>query len=263
MSSYPCSLWSPTTKTNKVDLVDAAHINAAQAEIVAMQTNLLRAFDSDGSILSGTSFPSPALYASRQFWKTDENVMYVWTGSTWSPQSGITSVTAGNYLMIANNMAVTVQTTTPTKVLEVYVSRAGTIRVKFVIGKGGGTTVYGQIYRNGSAVGTAQSTTTATGTQYSEDISGWAVGDLCQLYIYNSNGAQNTYGVGLQLFEGTPSNESINQVTYPQSMRYTGDMNPSTALTGLGNIGDEFLFTGGGASTTLYVKTGATTWTAK
>lgn len=46
--------------------------------------------------------------------------------------------------------------------------------------------VYGRIYRNGSAVGTERTVPDVASDVYStftEDISGWAVGDLCQLYV--------------------------------------------------------------------------------
>lgn len=170
---------------------------------------------------------------------------------------------AGDYFVVGNFAEGTMQGTSPAKVQEIYIPRPGTLRIKFNIAKAGGTTVYGQIYRNGSAVGTLQSTATSTGVLFSEDISGWSVGDLCQLYIYNSNGAQDTNGIGLSLFEGTPITAEVNQNTYAHPIDYIGSSTPSSRWTGLGNIGDTFRVSGGGASTTLYVKTAASTWTAK
>lgn len=87
-----------TTKTDKVDLVAAAHINAVQAELVIIetilgvgvkgnQTNLKTrldsAMDSDGTILSGSAFPSPAIGTSQGFWRTDLNSFNIWTGTQW------------------------------------------------------------------------------------------------------------------------------------------------------------------------------------
>lgn len=40
MPSYPSSIWSPTSKTDSVDYPQAAHINDAQAEIVAIENAL-------------------------------------------------------------------------------------------------------------------------------------------------------------------------------------------------------------------------------
>ena len=48
---------------------------------------------------------------------------------------------------------------------------------------------YGRIYRNGVAVGTERNVSTSpTYTEYSEDISGWSEGDLCQLYVHDTAG---------------------------------------------------------------------------
>jgi hypothetical protein len=62
----------------------------------------------------------------------------------------------------------------------------GTLRIKFDIKKlnpAGSKTAYGRVYRNGSPVGTEQSKDDDTSYEtFSEDISGWSNGDLCQLY---------------------------------------------------------------------------------
>ncbi len=265
---YTCPVLSFTTKTNKVDLVDAAHINAVQTEIAAINNRMLNAIDSDGTILSGTAFPSPATLTSQQFWRTDLNVLYIWTGSAWSPQSGLTSYTAGDYRLTQN----------PTKIYgggdtsyvlksEIYIVRSGTLRIKFWLAASGGATASGRIYRNGAAVGTERTTTAATGTQYSEDISGWAQGDLVQLYLKISTGAQEYAGGAVELFSGVPTTEEVDDVTYRKSKTYTMSAGAGigvATLTGLGSIGDIVLESGtGGATTTLYVKTGAATWTAK
>lgn len=265
---YTCPVLSFTTKTNKVDLVDASHINALQTETAAINNRLLNAIDSDGTILSGSSFPSPIAGVSQQFWRTDLNVLYVWTGSQWSPQSGITSYTAGDYLL--NNVAVGVigsydyrTSTTYAKVAEIYVQRSGTLRVKFYLaGNGGGASIgYGRIYRNGSAVGTEQSNNT-TATEYSEDISGWSAGDLLQLYYKSDPAGGGTSAAcgGLRIYTGVPTIETPVS-TYEGSIIWLGDA--GAPFSGVGNIGDIHINRSGGASTTLYIKTGASTWTAK
>lgn len=259
---YPCSIWSPTVKTNKVDLVDSSHINQAQDEVVAIQNQLSVGLDSDGTIKSGTSFPSPAK-PSQIYWRTDLNQVYIFTGTAWSVQSGVKSFTAGDYLVNgAFRVGVNSSSTTPTKVLELYLPRSGALRIKFYLAGNAGT-AFGQIYRNGAAVGTLRSNVATTGGSYSEDISGWSAGELCQLYVYNSSSANDTYGVGLALYEGDPETVGLNVNTYPITTQYTSTVTPGTWSNSLGNVGDTLLATGGGASTTLYVKTGASTWTAK
>lgn len=165
--------------------------------------------------------------------------------------------TAGDYFAGGSfKIGVNPTSTTPTKVLEVYIPRAGTLRIKFHLDGAGGT-CNGRIYRNGSAVGTSRSNAGGTGTNYSEDISGWSVGDLCQVYVWNSSAANDTYAGGLLLYEGTPVTMTTNTVTYSQSVTYTGSVLPTSLLNDLGNIGDLYSF-----GTAIYLKTAATTWTA-
>lgn len=261
---YPCSIWSPTVKTNKVDLVDASHINQSQYEIVAIQEQLQVGLDSDGSVISGTAFPSPAK-PSQQFWRTDLGVLYIFTGVLWSPQSGVVAFTAGDYKVTRNPTPIVtgIVATTYTKIAEIYIPRSGVLRVKFwLLGASTGQSSLGRIYRNAAAVGTERTTTVTTGTQYSEDISGWSAGDLLQLYAKTSNAADAAKVGGLELFEGAPETTLLDDVTYRVPKHYVSDAAP-TAYTGLGAIGDTFINTSGGTSTTLYIKTDATTWTAK
>lgn len=89
--AFDSSIISFTTKTDKVDLVSAAHINAVQNELVTIETilgtglkgtatdlstRLNKALDSDGSLLSGTSYPSPAL-PSQGFFRTDLDAFFI------------------------------------------------------------------------------------------------------------------------------------------------------------------------------------------
>ena len=102
--AYDSAVSSFTTKTDKVDLVQAAHMNAVQSELVTIETilgtnvkgdradlktRLNNALDADGSLLSGTSFPSPAL-PSQQFYRTDLNTNYIRNAAnnSWIAQGG-------------------------------------------------------------------------------------------------------------------------------------------------------------------------------
>lgn len=173
--------------------------------------------------------------------------------------------TAGDYKIRENPTPVVsgITSTSYTKIAEIFLPRAGTLRIKFWnFGASTGQTGFGRIYRNGSAVGTERSTTTTTGIQYSEDISGWAAGDLLQLYAKTSNGADPAVIGGMELFEGAPETSIVDDVTYRTPKKYFGTGGP-TLYTNLGAVGDTFINTNGGTSTTLYVKTAASTWTAK
>ena len=179
-----------------------------------------------------------------------------------SSRSLMPSYAAGNYLIMGPGYGSGpgVAGGVYEKLSEYYLPRGGTLRIKFWLTEGGGATYSkGRIYRNGVAVGTERSETTGTMTEYSEDISGWSAGDLCQLYIAADAPAANFNG-GLRLYESLPIKEVDNSTVLPVTI-YKGSGVPNTSL---GVIGDVYMdFATGGASTTLYVKTGAATWTVK
>lgn len=89
-ASYPGSIKTFTTKTNKVDLVDADHINDLQLEVTAIETELginvagsktdlktrlAVSIADDGAIQKGTAFPGSPV-AMQLFGRTDEDVLY-------------------------------------------------------------------------------------------------------------------------------------------------------------------------------------------
>lgn len=89
-AEYPGAVPTFTTKTNKVDLVDAAHVNTMQDEIVALATELgtdvagsvtdlktriYVCIDNDGAVRKGTSYPGTTV-AGQLFFRTDEDEMY-------------------------------------------------------------------------------------------------------------------------------------------------------------------------------------------
>ena len=101
MTEYPGSLWSPTGKTDKVDLVKAADINNLQNEVVATQTELgtdvagsatdlktrlARCIADNGAMRQGTSFPGSPNEGDF-FYRTDEDTMYIYDGSGWDSVS--------------------------------------------------------------------------------------------------------------------------------------------------------------------------------
>lgn len=97
--------------------------------------------------------------------------------------------TAGDNFIIEGNLDTPPDSTTLTKIGEIQLDKGGTLRIKFTMSCFSGGQTGGRIYRNGVAVGTLRTLTTVnTGTTYSQDISGWAAGDLCQLYGYAASG---------------------------------------------------------------------------
>ncbi len=94
----------------------------------------------------------------------------------------------------ASNAEVLTASETYVKGKEIRVG-PGTLRITFDL-KGVGNVGYGRVYRNAVAVGTEQTRNGAYENK-SEDISGWALGDLCQLYLHGTGGAQ----AGVQNFK--------------------------------------------------------------
>ena len=112
--------------------------------------------------------------------------------------------TAGGYLLIENTTARTISAGSYTKYKETKIGVSGTLRITLGIhsGSGGGTT-YGRIYRNGVAVGIEHSSSSGSYILYSEDITGWSVGDLVQGYAKHS-GATNPYISNLNIYTAAP-----------------------------------------------------------
>ncbi len=107
-ASYPSAIKTFTTKTNKVDLVDAAHINDLQLEVNAIETELgttvrgtatdlktrlAVCLDGDGSIRHGISNPGSPL-TGQLFIRTDSGVIQFWNGSTWVTAAILSNVIA-------------------------------------------------------------------------------------------------------------------------------------------------------------------------
>lgn len=167
---------------------------------------------------------------------------------------------AGSYIIGALPKFVSAGSTgTYTKVLEMYVPRSGTLSITYGVQADASFDHFSRIYRNGVAVGTERNPYPSTSyTEYSENISGWSAGDLLQIYARDT-GSAFTIG-GIRLYENTPTRETYNPSTYPIATIWTGVGVPNS---GIGVQGDLFMRLDGGATTTLYVKTGASTWTAK
>ena len=225
--AFDSAVISFTTKTDKVDLVQAAHMNAVQAELVTIETilgtnvkgdrenlktRLNNVLDADGSILSGTAFPSPA-YPSQLFYRTDLELLYISNSinAGWNLATGAASVAGpypGNTTGVLDAWTCATERTrngTPyAKVKEIMIPRAGTLRISFGMRSHNiGATTKAQIYRNGVAVGTEQTTTAATEQTKTEDIAGWSAGDKLQLYA-DDNGDTAVYLANLCIYELAP-----------------------------------------------------------
>jgi hypothetical protein len=101
------------------------------------------------------------------------------------PSDAVAPFIVGDYLEISTVNTRQTANLTYTKVKEIRVARGGALRIKFTL-TSSSHTVYGVIYKNGVQVGTIRSVTTGS-TTFSEDVSGWADGDLAQIYAKTTN----------------------------------------------------------------------------
>jgi len=103
------------------------------------------------------------------------------------------SASAGDNVIASNPRYRQISSTNYTKAYGCkVVGYAGTFRCHMKISiYDSSNTAYGKIYRNGAAVGSEHSTTSTSGVEFSDDISGWSSGDNVELYVKTSG----TYSV--------------------------------------------------------------------
>lgn len=230
--AYDSAVISFTTKTDKVDLVQAAHMNSVQAELVTIETilgtnvkgnrsnlktRLNNALDADGSLLSGTAYPSPAL-ASQGFFRTDLETYYVRnsTNTAWVPATGF-KYSAGDVFEKSADTERSMHTSTYTLAKEIVIPFGGELRIKFDMKgndqNGADPSYYGYVYKNGSPVGTEQHCGGVPGTTYatfSQDIGAWNAGDLCQLYYKRTYVDASVYVQNFRIYVSNPSSWDVN-----------------------------------------------------
>ena len=112
------------------------------------------------------------------------------TGAAFIPLAAL----PGDVLETYSDAVVNQANVTYTKKKEIRLARSGSYRIKFDLKASGELhTGYGRVYRNGAAVGTEQSQANITYVNKSEDIVGWTMGDLCQLYIKGGGAVETGY----------------------------------------------------------------------
>lgn len=107
-------------------------------------------------------------------------------------QAKLANYAAGNTLLISSDAIKSVSNPGSwTKAKEIKINRGGTLRISFDMRDSqGANPANGQVFRNGVAVGTLRSTNSSVFVTYSEDVSGWAASDLCQIYVQSTGGAE-------------------------------------------------------------------------
>ena len=239
-ATYPVSIVAFTTKTNKVDIVDASHINRLQEEVVAEQTELGKdpagsvvdlktrlavALADTGAIANGTAFPtSPAPINGQIFYRSDEDTLYVYDGTTWD------AIAAGNIQIFTSSGTFTA----PGGVTKVYLSMiAGG-------GAGGGSTSGGGGSGGGGGAGgylLNYPYTVIAGNNYAVTIgaggTGSAGGD-------GTSGASTVFDSAVTCTAGTFGKGSLGS---PASGAGSGGGGPS--FNAVGSTGGGFVSIGG------------------
>lgn len=105
--------------------------------------------------------------------------------------------TAGDNLIGRHDIVITATASGYVLKKSFSILQAGAYRIKFDLkntGGGGQPVAFGRIYKNQIAIGTEQSDNTGSYVTKSQDVSGWSVGDTCELWLKISSGtayAQN------------------------------------------------------------------------
>jgi hypothetical protein len=127
----------------------------------------------------------------------------------------------GNTTLVASDAEVSYANATPALkkaiTLGPYIQGTKTLRIRFDLRISSAlSTAYGQIYRNGSSVGTLQSTNSTSYVNFTEDIAGWAANDVIGLYINSDTGYFTAYADNFRLCgeHTTILNEITGTVTY-------------------------------------------------
>lgn len=221
-ASYPGSIKTFTTKVDRVDVFEAAHVNDLQNEVVAIQTELgtdpagsatdvktrlAVSIADSGGIQGGTSFPGSPV-ANQFFKRTDEDILYQRNAANdgWDALTSMANYSDG--ALVETTAATERSTSSATYVKLKELSpciRGGTITVawqyKCTTSGGEGQT---KVYVNDIAVGTEKSSAATTYADLSEAGVTVQPGDVVQ--IYGKKGAANTvYVQNLQIKSANPT----------------------------------------------------------
>ena len=138
-----------------------------------------------------------------------------WCVKSFCPFPDKLKLASGTTFTLAS--AATERSTTSTsyvKMKEFVAAQNGTVTVYFEIKTSNyGASVYGRIYKNGTAYGTERSTTSTSYDNYSENLT-FAAGDLIQIYLRTDNASYTAYIRNAKVTSGgivfNPISEQVN-----------------------------------------------------
>lgn len=129
-----------------------------------------------------------------------DSITNIWNHfTTKSAYQGSTGVTAGSDFPIIDSEKRLTKDGNFVQVFNVdEVTVSGTVTISFDLSRSGlVAAVRGQIYRNGSAVGTLRSTTSTTPVNFSQDIGGWTIGDCLQIGVTGDTDPKSGSSTGI------------------------------------------------------------------
>jgi len=135
------------------------------------------------------------------------------THDSLSIDTSIEAVSGSTTTLAEANTERTVTGATPTKIKEIAVELGGEFTCTALVKTSGGSEVRGQIYINGSPVGSESGPTGSVTTyqNWSQTITGISKGDLIQFYL-RCTGASTVYGKDFQLkFSSLKPKTTVNQ----------------------------------------------------
>ncbi len=101
MSTYPSALLAKADVVDEIDVVSASDYNTTKNEVIAMQTyigtnphgsrnnltdRLATLMATNGAIANSNGFPTGTLYDGQMFYRTDQNTLYIYNGTSWDSQ---------------------------------------------------------------------------------------------------------------------------------------------------------------------------------
>lgn len=118
----------------------------------------------------------------------------------------VSTVSAGDVCIGRNDTTRTKSNSSSYTLIKGFsIPSAGGYRLKFGLSGSGSSNVgYGRLYRNGSAIGSERSVSGYGFSTMSQDITGWAIGDSCELWFKTIGLSSEVYVRDFRIYVETP-----------------------------------------------------------
>lgn len=276
--AYDSAVVSFTTKTDKVDLVQAAHMNAVQSELVTIETilgtgvkgtctdlktRLAICLNEAGALQQSANLPCSAI-EGQLYYRTSDDKVFCYDGSAWDSIAEPYSYSVGDYVHTYRAGFKKITATSYTKCQELVSPISGTLRIKYLHHSNDLQTQTSRIYVNGVAVGSEHTQGGDGGKSnnevvvYYDDLTINA-GDLISVYAKTSDGS---YPAGAGNLSICVSGDDSTAVPFRiWKLQVAGTFLTVANNTDFGNNGDMLInLDGNSTTTTTYIKVNGS-WT--